>query len=199
MKNLERLTSLLVSDEPRRSADKLLEFLVAHTRAKTGAVIAVDEDRPSIFVSRGLGLDALPAVRSIWTAQRSALMAGRAVGDRYVLVPVLEGSELVALLYLESPRELDLEGIRVFCLSLAQAVRAARRAAPPVEVYLSSARSEDLERQRLVLVLDASEWNIAQAARVLGVTRRTVYERLRRLGLKRKRVRKALRGRETPA
>jgi hypothetical protein len=46
---------------------------------------------------------------------------------------------------------------------------------------------------RLRVLLDENEWNIARVARILGVTRMTVYNRLRRQGVKRKRVPKSSR------
>ena len=40
-------------------------------------------------------------------------------------------------------------------------------------------------RGGLLRVLQDAEWNVARAARVLGVTRRTVYLRLQRYGIDR--------------
>jgi transcriptional regulator of acetoin/glycerol metabolism len=41
-----------------------------------------------------------------------------------------------------------------------------------------------------VALLDRNEWNIARVARLMRVTRRTVYLRLERYGVERKKVRK---------
>lgn len=49
-------------------------------------------------------------------------------------------------------------------------------------------RSEEgVVRRHMLLVLEESEWNISRASRALGVTRRTVYERLRRWKVRRPR------------
>jgi transcriptional regulator of acetoin/glycerol metabolism len=40
-------------------------------------------------------------------------------------------------------------------------------------------------RDRLVSLLHRNEWNIARVARVMGVTRRTIYLRLKRYGIDR--------------
>ncbi len=40
----------------------------------------------------------------------------------------------------------------------------------------------------LIFLLDRHEWNIAHVARLLNVTRMTLYNRLRRAGIDRKRV-----------
>ena len=42
--------------------------------------------------------------------------------------------------------------------------------------------------ERLLYLLSKHEWNIARVARVMGVTRRTVYLRLERFNLSRKRL-----------
>jgi transcriptional regulator of acetoin/glycerol metabolism len=44
-------------------------------------------------------------------------------------------------------------------------------------------------------LLDEHEWNVSRVARLLSVTRMTVYNRLRRLGIARERVSKALKPR----
>jgi DNA-binding NtrC family response regulator len=38
------------------------------------------------------------------------------------------------------------------------------------------------------LLLDHNEWNVSRVARVLGVTRMTIYNRLRRFAIQRQRV-----------
>ena len=48
-------------------------------------------------------------------------------------------------------------------------------------------------RAGLMRVLNDSEWNLARAARMLGVTRRTVYLRMQRYGIERQRVPKSVR------
>jgi transcriptional regulator of acetoin/glycerol metabolism len=58
----------------------------------------------------------------------------------------------------------------------------------------------DIEREKLLLLLNRNEWNIARVARLMGVTRRTVYLRLRRYNIPRERIRKTpLRVKPKPA
>jgi hypothetical protein len=40
-------------------------------------------------------------------------------------------------------------------------------------------------------LLETHEWNVARVARELGVTRMTIYNRMKRLGIERERVRKS--------
>lgn len=199
MNDLDRLAALLVTDDPRQAADKTLAYLVSHLRAKAGAVLTLDDQEPSLFIGRSLRLETLSALRSLWVDHRAALVAGHPVIDgAHALVPIQHRDELVALLYLDAARQFDPESIAVFQVALAEAVRASSRRAP-VETFLASTRSEDLQRQHLLVTLSQNEWNIARAARLMGVTRRTVYSRLQRYGIPRKRVAKNLRIRETIA
>jgi transcriptional regulator of acetoin/glycerol metabolism len=51
-----------------------------------------------------------------------------------------------------------------------------------------------VERHRLIELLKRNEWNLARVARVLGVTRRTVYMRLKRYDIARQKVPKTVKG-----
>jgi hypothetical protein len=69
----------------------------------------------------------------------------------------------------------------------------------PWESYLERTPLRDLERQKLLLLLERHEWNIARVARLLGMARRTVYARLERYRIPRRRVLKASTSRRAPA
>jgi len=56
------------------------------------------------------------------------------------------------------------------------------------ETYLERTPVQDLEREKLLLLLNRNEWNIARVARLMGVTRRTIYLRLQRYNIPRERV-----------
>jgi transcriptional regulator of acetoin/glycerol metabolism len=56
------------------------------------------------------------------------------------------------------------------------------------ETYLERTPVEDMEREKLLLLLNRNEWNIARVARLMGVTRRTIYLRLQRHNIPRERV-----------
>jgi len=135
------------------------------------------------------------------TAERRlpAPEAGRPGPASFVLVPVFQDEALVALLYVDSldPHFCDahdLERLSKFSRIVAKAI--ADTAAPPGraiptdawETYLERTPVEDLEREKLLLLLNRNEWNIARVARLMGVTRRTVYLRLQRYSIPRERV-----------
>ncbi|HKC13635.1 MAG TPA: helix-turn-helix domain-containing protein [Vicinamibacteria bacterium] len=199
MGDIDRLAALLVTDDPRQAADKTLAYLVSYLRARAGAVLTLDSEEPSLFIGQSLRLETLSALRALWVAHQPALLAGQLVSEgSHALIPIQHSRELVALLYLDAPRPFEPESIAVFQVALAEAVRANFRR-PPFEAYLGSTRSEDLQRQHLLVTLSQNDWNIARAARLMGVTRRTVYLRLQRYGIPRKRVTRDLRVRETNA
>jgi transcriptional regulator with GAF, ATPase, and Fis domain len=116
--------------------------------------------------------------------------------------PVFDGDELVALLYVDSAEPhfcqgSDVERLAKFAGMLARAVRpeaAPTEATPDAgeamawEAYLERTPVQDIERQKLLLLLDRNDWNIARVARLMGVTRRTVYLRLQRYNIPRQRV-----------
>ena len=56
------------------------------------------------------------------------------------------------------------------------------------ETYLKRTPVEDMEREKLLLLLNRNEWNIARVSRLMGVTRRTIYLRLQRYNIPRERV-----------
>jgi DNA-binding NtrC family response regulator len=57
------------------------------------------------------------------------------------------------------------------------------RAQRPPGDSTQSRSLEDVERRHILLVLDALHWNKAEAARILGINRATLYRKLQRYGL----------------
>jgi len=120
----------------------------------------------------------------------------------FVMVPVLAaaGEGLAAVLYVDSldPHfctAQDLERLTKFSRIIAKAVGESVGTVerPPSraeawESYLERTPVEDMEREKLLLLLNRNEWNIARVARLMGVTRRTIYLRLQRYNIPRERV-----------
>jgi transcriptional regulator of acetoin/glycerol metabolism len=74
----------------------------------------------------------------------------------------------------------------VFGTAIAQAVLAAESGAGAPRVRDTNPTEE--ARLQLLSLLERNEWNLAKVARLMGVTRRTVYMRLRSFGIERRRV-----------
>jgi hypothetical protein len=193
----------LVAGDPRGAADRTLAFLASLNKARGAAVFALDGDRLTLFAGRGFDVQALSAVQAVWTEQRSKLQSGQVFRDSdsrasYVVAPLTEGDSIVALLYLDVPAgtewtSLDASSLTAFGVAIAHAVIAAASAPPQpsaVQAYLSQTSDEEIARERLLLLLVQNEWNISRVARLMGVTRRTIYLRLQRHNIVREKVRK---------
>jgi hypothetical protein len=120
----------------------------------------------------------------------------------FAVVPVLEEEALLALLYVDSQEPHfcdahDLDRLSKFSRIVAKSVNdnaSPHRSGGPGdswEAYLERTPVEDMEREKLLLLLNRNEWNIARVARMMGVTRRTVYLRLQRYNIPRERVSKS--------
>lgn len=129
----------------------------------------------------------------------------------FAVVPVSTGDELIALVYVDSldPHFCsahDLERMGKFSRIVAKAVtetgpmrHQAQSRAEAWETYLERTPVEDMEREKLLLLLNRNEWNISRVARLMEVTRRTIYMRLARHKIPREKVPKTRRRRLAPA
>lgn len=188
------------------------------TNGRSGAVFSSHDEKLTLFASRGIDQQVLDAVQTVWRNYRASFekrepfyVPERNTDRRLprsqdpgpaslAVVPVFNGDELVALLYVDSfdPHFLtapDLERMGKFSRIVAKAIsdtgapherRDSR--AEAWETYLERTPVEDMEREKLLLLLNRNEWNIARVARLMGVTRRTVYLRLQRYNIPRERV-----------
>lgn len=121
------------------------------------------------------------------------LFLTRALARAPRLEPLADHEHVVALLYLEAPRRVDPSALAVFGVPLAKAALAAASDVPrALDAYLRSTAPEDLQKEQLIRVLAENEWNVARVARVLKVTRRTIYLRMERYGITRKKVPKTV-------
>jgi hypothetical protein len=216
---LGQFADLLVeADDPHRLAERTLEVVMALVNGRSGGVFAAADARLTLFASRGIDQHVLDAVETLWGRAKDQLRGGQPIyvpdtgtdtdlaratagGPASLAVfPVFDGDALVALLYVDSAEPdfcsgTDVERLAKFSRLLARAVRPTPD--PPArdltgwEAYLERTPVPDIERQKLLLLLKRNEWNIARVARLMGVTRRTVYLRLQRYNIQRERVYKS--------
>lgn len=181
------MVSLLVADEPRRAADRILTRLVQMHLARGGAILRPKQGQVEIWMSAGLHLAAAAELPVRWADHAADLQAGRSVIESgYALFPALRGGELVAALYLAQPESLSLPQAAIFTTAVAEAVAAAESS--DVRPPAPQPSPAEQGRVQLLTLLERTDWNIAEVARLLGVTRRTVYMRLRSFGIERRRV-----------
>ena len=190
---------LLTGGDPRRTIESALELLMVIAGSRRGAVFACEGDRLGLIVSRGLDQEALDSTHSFWASSRRSLVPGRPLysggPESFLTVPLAEDDDVKGLLYIDTPDP----SVRVpedHLASLCRILGGALGAVPDVslrspsewETYLERTTPEEIERERLLLLLNRNEWNIARVARILGVTRMTIYNRLGRFNIPRERV-----------
>lgn len=183
---LDSMVSLLVADEPRRSADRILTRLVQMHLARGGAILRPHQGQVEIWMSVGLNIAAAAELPVRWADHAEGLAAGRSVVEPgFALFPAVRGGELVAALYLAQPESQSLAEAAIFTGAIAEAVLASDATDPRPAQQPSPAEQGRLQ---LLTLLERTDWNIAEVSRLMGVTRRTVYMRLRSFGIERRRV-----------
>ncbi len=212
---IDQFADLVIgADDPRRLGERTIDVVLSLVEGRCGAVFTLDGDRLLLFASRGVDQHALDAAQAIWSARADSLRQGEAFyapepaaipgpkGARpgpasASVVPVLQDGLLVALLYIDAAEphflnNADRERLSKFARIIAKAVTQTAGSKPSRaeawETYLERTPVEDMEREKLLLLLTRNEWNIARVARLMGVTRRTIYLRLQRHNIPRERV-----------
>jgi len=196
MPTLLDIAADLVAIEPASQATRLLGRLMEHTRASAGAVLVPADQDLRVFVSRQASLERLSQGRSTVAAHRFLLQRGESVAaDGITLLPLMGEVGLVGVVLLEGGAY-PVEGTELILTAIAAAVvvaMAPRPLAADIDQFVGI-RSDEVERHRLLELLKRNEWNLARVARVLGVTRRTVYMRLKRYDIARQKVPKTVKG-----
>lgn len=198
-------------------AERTLDIVLAMSRARAAAILKKEKNRVTLFAARGIDQAVLDAVETIWSRYRSGLEAGEVfyLADprndprirkgggaqdfppSVAVLPIFDSGSLVALLYLDGRvpgfcEPSDLKRLGQLAKVISKAVRDVDEAEPPKSGwhdYLERTSLEDLEREKLLIALERSNWTIARAARALGVSRLTIYKRLRRLKISPKKAR----------
>jgi hypothetical protein len=210
----------LVGDksEPARFAERALEMVSLLTGGRAAATFRIEDGQPRLFASRGIDQDALDTVALAWARCRESLErhetvyvperqtdcripdeARGNVPTSFAVVPIESTARaLLGLLYVDSrvAHFLDASGLaelpklgRILALPLA----AANGGAPLAAGKHVTPAAANTEKDRLVSLLNANQWNILRVAKMIGVTRRTIYLRMQRWGIERKKPRKTLR------
>jgi transcriptional regulator with GAF, ATPase, and Fis domain len=183
---------LLFSEDPRQKLDRIVAYVVRESESRGGALLSVESDKLVPCITRGVELERLAGVQAHWEQARPTLEKGRVrLEGESILAPVSQGDRLVGVLYLDRPRRFDEADTEMLRELLGRGL-AAPAVPSAVATFLSTASPEEVAREHFLLILQQNEWNIARVARSLGVTRPTVYARLERYGIDRKKVPKTL-------
>jgi transcriptional regulator with GAF, ATPase, and Fis domain len=186
---IDHLLDVALAEDPCTIAERLLRALLAFNGGTFAALFEVAHDNLRLFASRGVDQAALDAADALWRSRRDELRAGRPVlATALTALPVLRDRHLAGVLFAErtpaaafsDPREL--QALAQFARVAARALAGARGEAA---AYLAATPPAEVARDQLFAILEHNEWNIARVARLLKVTRPTIYARLQRLGLPR--------------
>ena len=167
----------LISPDSRGSAARLLRFVAGCTRANAAGLLEIRGSTPALLVGVDVTQETLDAVAHVWERSRAGLEAGEPVHRKaQVVVAIRRHGKVLGLLALDSPKSTALaEILRSVGSLLAQVL----------ETIQAEAENPAAELRRL---LEESEWNLARVARILGVSRVTVYARLQRYRIQRQRI-----------
>ena len=189
---MDQTLALLVADDPRGQALRLLDHVASRCRAKGVAVVKVADDDLASFAGE-VPLSRFTTLQTVWKTQAKDLKAGRRVlADGYRVLPLMDGPGLTGLLLIEGAAGIELTNPAVVALAATLKAAHARPPQNDAETQAATVTGGEIERQRLIAALDRHEWNIARVARLVGVTRRTIYLRLKRYKIDRRRVPKTL-------
>jgi DNA-binding NtrC family response regulator len=112
--------------------------------------------------------------------------------------PILADDHLIGLLYVKTDEvrfgdDRDRRALIHFGRIAAMALSAPPALPIPqaaLELYLKRTATNDVARQQILVLLERNEWNLARVARLMSVSRNTIYYRIRiaKLGIERRRV-----------
>jgi hypothetical protein len=184
MEPVAQLAAVLVAPDPRGATEHALIYLMGVHGASSGAVLALNGVDLIPYAIRDMEAKRVDEIKRTWSSLETALRRDDIVrrGDNVLYLLQDEGVLLgvVALGGISTVRE---ELFRTFGLAMAKAIQVA----PPPGV-VPPVRTRPQAREELLLNLARHEWNIARVARMMGITRRTIYLRLRRYGINRVRI-----------
>jgi hypothetical protein len=200
---IEGFTDLVVPNDPDAFRDRLLAGVVARFAARHVALFSVEEGRLRLVASSAINQASLDRAALVWEWRHDTLESRKPVIEKPA-----EGAPAAMALPIASPEgllyiEMDAQPARepdaaeLQRLAELAAIGLRENRGGPLRSrasgYLRQASEDDLLRDKLLLSLQEHEWNIARVARLLGVTRRTIYLRLERWGIPRRKVVKTAR------
>jgi len=198
------------SGQSNAAAERAVDATAAYFSARTVVALVREHDSLVPLAERGADRRVLDGIARAGVARRGDLAAGRALygsaseidpGRKqggFVLAPIFEGEQLAGVLYVETdaPRFHDpkeVSALAQFCRMLGGALQGPAVSLMGLSEFLEQTPSDEVARQQLLTLLERHEWNIARVARAMRTTRTTIYNRLERYGVERRRVAKSVR------
>ncbi len=152
-----------------------------------------DTPRLELVIGERLTQRGLDSIADVWERARASLLGGQPSGGddpSFLVLPCHDDRGFAGVVYLEGEGVFRRSRLALLVSLSPVVARVLRRldglddlAEEPATTPPSNAEAASLH-----LLLDHNEWNVSRVARVLGVTRMTVYNRLRRFAIQRRRV-----------
>lgn len=179
--------------------EAVLDTVTALAHPDAIALYALDRDTWRLVRADGATHVDLDVPSRLTDSERRALRGGMPVVPKrrppVFIMPAAAGGRLAGVLTLwpvPGLRRLPRMHVPTLVALLTRALDELARGVDSAACGEDELTGEDAaERETLVALLVANEWNVARVARLLGVTRMTVYNRLRRLKVPRERVRRS--------
>lgn len=176
----EGLMSSLTGREPEVVVDDMLRHLIRRYRAEGGAVFALQDESLHIYVARRLPDHRIAAVNGLLSQAMPTLLQRETVrAETEILAPLHTDDHLLGFLFLDFPEggchdNVDPRALSLLCGSLTRGLKADRCG----QDVCFGLTHREIERLRVFRALEVCGDNKTAAAKMLGVTRRTVYYRL---------------------
>jgi hypothetical protein len=208
-----------LAGQKRHVAERALAAVKSLTNARTAAVFLPSSSGLSLFASITVDQPSIELANAVWKSHRDALRQGEmfyspelntdrrlpeaahAIPSALVMVPAFSGTAIVALLYVDSlepyfctrhdqQRLADLSTLLGESIGATEGGSASRAEESWAQYLEASDPVFNRQRDELLLLLNRTDWNIARVARILGVSRRTLYVRLEKYRIPREHVQK---------
>jgi hypothetical protein len=167
----------------------LLELIRQDARASRVALFAPSGRGLAMLAQKDIDQTGLDIAHACWARRRGEIDAGRPfLYGCALLWPLFDGPAPAALLYLDRAREgFPDEAAREDAARLLR-IMTKIKVGSPVAAYLDagivgSAVLDSFLADQLALALQGASGSVAGAARTLGISRETVYERADRFGI----------------
>jgi hypothetical protein len=185
-----------------RAAHGTLEMLRFMLGARVVALFACEPGpriaAPRLIASEGLTQAGLDLARELWAAAHASLAEGEPCGRDHppaLLLPCKDGRGVTGLAYVEGRGAFNRSRLPLLVPLSPVLARVLRRLGNPAAPLDDDGAAGDdvpgIDALQLQVLLERHEWNVSRVARVMGVTRMTVYNRLRRACIARQRVSKS--------
>ena len=182
----DALVDLLLGESPREAALRTLEWIRAHSQARSVSLWRVVAGRPSLELGAAVDQETIAGLDKALARGEKLLEAGQAYKAEGELLVSIDGEQGAHhVLYVDGVLgdRRDLEAVQTYARVALRALRHPGTGGPRL--------TEDAKRNQLVSLLRFHEWNIARVARARNVTRKTIYEWLKKFNISRERVQKA--------